>query len=76
MNSTSGSRHKQKFRTPPPEIEYVIGHFEYPNFDGTELWLEKDAGYRTEKTDPGKEFIHTIRQETSKYNWKPVPEIN
>lgn len=58
-----------------PEIEYVIGHFEYPNFDGTELWLEKDSGYRTEKTDPGKEFITTIRQETLKYNWKPVPEI-
>jgi N-acetyl-anhydromuramyl-L-alanine amidase AmpD len=57
-----------------PEIEYVIGHFEYPNFDGTELWLEKDAGYRTKKTDPGKEFIEKIRQETSKYNWKPVPE--
>ena len=63
---------KKKF----PEIEYIIGHFEYPNFDGTELWLEKDAGYRTEKTDPGKEFIRKIRQETSKYNWKPVPEIN
>lgn len=58
-----------------PEIEYVIGHFEYPNFEDTELWLEKDAGYRTEKTDPGKEFITKIRQETSKYNWKPIPEI-
>jgi len=62
---------KKKF----PEIEYVIGHFEYPNFEGTELWLEKDADYRTEKTDPGKEFIQNIRQETSKFNWKPVPEI-
>lgn len=56
-----------------PEIEYVIGHFEYTNFDGTELWLEKDAAYRTEKTDPGLEFIAKIREKTSKYNWKPIP---
>ena len=56
------------------DIEYVIGHFEYTNFEGHELWLEKDDGYRTEKTDPGVEFITTIRKKTSKYNWKPVPE--
>jgi len=57
-----------------PQIEYVIGHFEYTNFEGHELWLEKDEGYRTEKTDPGTEFITTIRQKTSKNNWKPIPE--
>jgi len=56
------------------EIEYVIGHFEYPNFDGTEFWLEIDAGYRTEKTDPGIEFITKIREETSEFNWKLVPK--
>jgi len=57
-----------------PQIDYVIGHFEYTNFEGHELWLEKDEGYRTEKTDPGTEFITTIRQKTSKNNWKPIPE--
>ena len=57
-----------------PQIDYVIGHFEYTNFEGHELWLEKDEGYRTEKTDPGIEFITTIRKKTSKNNWKPVPE--
>lgn len=57
-----------------PAIDYVIGHFEYPNFEGHELWLEKDDGYRTEKTDPGVEFINEIREATSKYNWKPIPQ--
>lgn len=56
-----------------PEIEYVIGHYEYTRFDGTPLWLEKDPGYRTKKTDPGVQFINKIRQATSEYNWKPVP---
>lgn len=57
-----------------PDIDYVIGHFEYTNFEGHPLWLEKDEAYRTEKTDPGIEFINTIREKTSKFNWKPVPE--
>ncbi len=57
-----------------PDIEYVIGHFEYTNFEGHELWLEKDDGYRTEKTDPGVDFINTIRKKTSNYHWKPVPQ--
>lgn len=58
-----------------PDIEYVIGHFEYTNFEGHELWLEKDDGYRTEKTDPGVEFLNEIKKATVKYNWKPVPQI-
>ena len=33
-------------------IKFVIGHYEYQNFVGHPLWLEKDAGYRTEKIDP------------------------
>lgn len=57
-----------------PDIEYVIGHFEYTDFEGHELWLEKDDGYRTEKTDPGIDFINTIRKKTSEYNWKPIPQ--
>jgi len=57
-----------------PDIEYVIGHFEYTFFEGHELWLEKDDAYRTEKTDPGLEFITTIRKKTSDYNWKPIPK--
>jgi N-acetyl-anhydromuramyl-L-alanine amidase AmpD len=59
-----------------PDIEYVIGHFEYTYFEGHELWLEKDDGYRTEKTDPGVDFINTIRKRTSENNWKSIPQKN
>jgi hypothetical protein len=43
------------------DIGYLIGHYEYAEFDGHPLWLEKDSGYRTEKTDPGKRFMERIR---------------
>jgi len=59
-----------------PDIEYVIGHLEYTNFENTPLWKEKDPNYRTQKTDPGVEFINNIRKKTSKYHWKPVPKKN
>ena len=57
-----------------PNIDYLIGHFEYTNFVGHELWLEKDDGYRTEKTDPGKEFLEKVKKATKKLNFKPAPE--
>ena len=57
-----------------PAIEYVIGHLEYQNFEGHALWLEKDEAYRTEKTDPGVDFLNTIRKKTTKHNWKPIPQ--
>ncbi|QYA25471.1 N-acetylmuramoyl-L-alanine amidase [Gramella sp. MT6] len=55
------------------DIEYVIGHYEYTNFEDHELWLEKDAGYRTEKTDPGKEFMKKVREGTKNRDFKEVP---
>ncbi|PTX42060.1 N-acetylmuramoyl-L-alanine amidase [Christiangramia gaetbulicola] len=55
------------------DIEYLIGHYEYTNFEGHELWLEKDAGYRTEKTDPGTEFMKKVREATKNRNFKEVP---
>ncbi|MCD6433687.1 MAG: N-acetylmuramoyl-L-alanine amidase [Sulfurimonas sp.] len=48
---------KKKFNT----IEYLIGHYEYKCFEGSELWLEKDDNYRTEKQDPGKIFMRDLR---------------
>ncbi|PCJ97124.1 MAG: N-acetylmuramoyl-L-alanine amidase [Flavobacteriaceae bacterium] len=54
-------------------IEYLIGHYEYTNFVGHELWLEKDDGYRTEKTDPGKDFLEKVKKATKKYNFKKTP---
>lgn len=56
------------------DIDYVIGHMEYTNFEGHPLWLEIDDNYRTKKTDPGMDFINKIRRATSSYNWKPVPD--
>ena len=44
-------------------IKFVIGHYEYQNFVGHPLWLEKDAGYRTEKIDPGIEFMEALRKQ-------------
>lgn len=55
-------------------IEYLIGHHEYTRFEGHELWLEVDDGYRTKKTDPGEEFMQKVRKATKKLNFKLVPE--
>ena len=56
------------------EIDHLIGHYEYPLFEDHELWLEKDDGYRTEKTDPGEEFMSTIREATITLNFKKIPQ--
>ncbi len=56
------------------DIDYLIGHYEYPRFEGHELWLEKDADYKTEKTDPGEEFMSNVRKATTKFKFKPVPQ--
>ena len=54
-------------------IEYLIGHYEYTNFEGHELWLEKDDGYRTEKVDPGEDFMRAVRKKTRKLKLKSAP---
>jgi N-acetyl-anhydromuramyl-L-alanine amidase AmpD len=56
------------------DIEYVIGHYEYTLFENHELWLEKDDGYRTEKDDPGKDFMNKIRMATQDLNFKHPPK--
>ena len=56
------------------KIEYVIGHYQYTNFENHPLWLEKDDGYRTEKTDPGKEFLEAVKLATKNQNFKPTPQ--
>lgn len=44
------------------EIDHVIGHHEYRNFEDHPLWLEKDDGYRTVKSDPGDDFMRAVRK--------------
>ena len=48
---------KNKYKT----IEYLIGHYEYQNFDKHPLFLEKDAKYRTIKHDPDVGFMEKLR---------------
>lgn len=55
------------------DIDYVIGHYEYTNFENHDLWLEKDNGYRTLKTDPGKDFLMKIKSATKELGFKEVP---
>lgn len=62
---------KKKF----PQIEYLIGHHEYREFEGHPLWLEVDDNYRTEKFDPGERFMNAVRDGVSKLNLKNVEDL-
>lgn len=63
-----------KYLSKKYDIEFLIGHYEYTNFEGHPLWLEVDKGYRTKKTDPGKDFMVKVRKATEKFNFTPVPK--
>ncbi len=56
-------------------IEYLIGHHEYREFEGHELWLEKDDSYRTEKNDPGERFMSGVREAVQELGLKGLKEI-
>ena len=45
-----------------PTIDYLIGHMEYQDFEGSPLWMELDDSYRTEKSDPGERFMTAVRK--------------
>jgi len=57
-----------------PSIEYLIGHHEYREMEKTSLWLEKDKGYRTVKSDPGKKFMDEMRNATRDLHLKTPPK--
>ena len=57
-----------------PGIEYLIGHDEYRRMEQTPLWLEKDRGYRTEKSDPGAQFMRKVRSAVADLHLKTPPE--
>lgn len=54
-------------------IDYLLGHYEYQLFEGHDLWLEKDKAYRTQKTDPGKDFMQDLRANLKDLNFKTLP---
>jgi N-acetyl-anhydromuramyl-L-alanine amidase AmpD len=56
------------------DIEYLIGHYEYTKFENHPLWLEQDEGYRTQKSDPGTDFMENVRNAVKDLNFKPIPE--
>ncbi|ASV32205.1 N-acetylmuramoyl-L-alanine amidase [Maribacter cobaltidurans] len=56
------------------DIDYLIGHYEYTKFEDHPLWLEQDEGYRTQKTDPGTDFMKKVRNAVKDLNFKPLPE--
>jgi len=57
-----------------PTIEYLVGHHEYQQMEGTALWLEQDKGYRTVKSDPGEAFMSEIRAAVKCLNLKSPPK--
>ncbi|MGI9530701.1 peptidoglycan recognition protein family protein [Lutimonas sp.] len=59
-----------------PDIDYLIGHYEYTLFEGHPLWLEIDEKYRTKKTDPGETFMEGLRAATTTSNWEEIPVKN
>ncbi|WP_266202672.1 N-acetylmuramoyl-L-alanine amidase [Pontibacter kalidii] len=56
------------------DIEYLIGHYEYQDFEGHPLWKEVDAGYRTKKVDPGEDFMQKIRERVKDLGLKGSPK--
>jgi beta-N-acetylhexosaminidase len=57
-----------------PTITYLIGHHEYRQMESTPLWLERDKGYRTVKSDPGKKFMSDVRKAVKDLKLKYPPE--
>ena len=58
---------KKKFET----LEYLVGHYEYRCFEKHQLWLELDAGYRTEKDDPHPDFMNNLSKHFSSLKRAP-----
>jgi len=57
-----------------PSIEYLIGHHEYREMENNPLWLEKDKGYRTKKSDPGDKFMGKVRDAVKDLDLKRANE--
>ncbi|WP_445382192.1 N-acetylmuramoyl-L-alanine amidase [Robiginitalea sp. IMCC43444] len=54
-------------------IRFLIGHYEYTRFEGHPLWKERDSAYRTEKTDPGTDFMQKLRSALRDLNLEAAP---
>jgi len=56
------------------DIEYVIGHHEYQDFQGSDVWKETDPDYLTHKVDPGPEFMKRLRKQLEPLEFKSGPD--
>lgn len=56
-----------------PEIQYVIGHYQYTEFEEHELWKEIDENYRTGKSDPGEKFMMRLHKKLEDLGLKSNP---
>ena len=57
-----------------PSITHLIGHHEYRAMEKNKLWLELDAGYRTQKSDPGDKFMKAVREKVKDLELKTANE--
>ncbi|WP_373497663.1 N-acetylmuramoyl-L-alanine amidase [Aquiflexum sp.] len=55
------------------ELSYLIGHHEYYDFQGSEIWKETDPDYLTQKQDPGPKFMKQLRKRLTDLNLKSKP---
>ncbi len=56
------------------DIEYVIGHHEYQDFQGSDVWKETDPEYLTHKVDPGPDFMKRLRRQLKPLEFKSGPD--
>jgi N-acetylmuramoyl-L-alanine amidase len=54
-------------------IIYLLGHQEYRRMEKTPLFYEAVPGYRTEKSDPGEEFMRRVRERVADLHLKTPP---
>jgi N-acetyl-anhydromuramyl-L-alanine amidase AmpD len=52
-------------------ITHVIGHHEYRRFEKHPYFVERDRNYRTEKIDPGPEFMKRLRAKIGDLTLQP-----
>jgi len=55
-------------------IEYLIAHYEYTRFERHPLWKELNDSYRTEKIDPGQDFMKRLRDNVRDLQLKRGPD--
>ncbi len=64
-----------RYLTNKYKIQYLIGHYEHTWFKNTSLWRETNPYYHSDKIDPGKKFMQSIREGLQDLNLKGAPPL-